>query len=120
MSIDLPTGLLLPEHHLEAHDAEMSFINRLGMSNLSSLHLVIKDETYDHEDPDSVFGGWASYWAKEEVWKRIANGQDAVLIDTLTSQLEHSRCESRCQALLFGSDILNNLDENHVKDDEEE
>jgi hypothetical protein len=99
MSIHLPAGLLLPVHGVQVQDAEMSFIDRLGMSNLTSLHLVRneEDELFDGEDPEEIFRGWARYWAKEgEVWVRLAEGLDALIIDLFTSQMEESKCESKC------------------------
>jgi hypothetical protein len=89
ISIDLPEGLLLPVHGPYLQDDEMSFINRLHMSNLTSIYLVRQDG----EDP---FRGWACYWAKEEgTWMKIADGEDAFAIDMLTSELEEEQCESR-------------------------
>jgi hypothetical protein len=96
ISIKLPAGLLLPAHGPDLQDAEMSFINWLHMSNLTSLYLVGHDGPVDGEDLQDIFGGWMCYWAKEEgVWMRIADRGDAFIIDTLTSELEESQCESR-------------------------
>jgi hypothetical protein len=101
ISTNLPAGLLHPVGGLQAQDAEMSFIHWLRMSNLTSLHLVRRDEPFDDEYPEDVFSDWACYWAKEEGWMRIAGGRDACTIDMFTSQLEDSQCESGSHTLLL-------------------
>ena len=93
MSIHLPARLLLPVHGVQVLDADMSFADRLGMSNLTSLHLVRNehDKLFYGEDSEEIFRGWAHYWTKEgEVWVRLADGLDALLIDMFTSQMEES------------------------------
>ena len=96
ISITFPPGLLLPIH---PHDAEISLIHHLRMSNLTSLCLIREVRPFFEEDPEDVFNGWASYWAKEEVWSKVAEGGDAVKIDRLTSQHQDSQCESICHVL---------------------
>jgi hypothetical protein len=99
MSIHIPAGQLLLVHSLQVQDADMSFIDQLGMSNLTSLHLVKneQDELFDGEDPEEIFKGWAHHWEKEgEVWVRLAEGLDALRIDLFTSQMKESQCEFKC------------------------
>jgi hypothetical protein len=75
----------------QPEDGEMSFIDHLSMSNLTSLYLA---KNVGHDLPPGEFMSWACYWAKEEDgWTRIAHGENASLINMLTVEQLESQCE---------------------------